>query len=424
MSPTSRASSADAGAVPCGVPPRCGERPGPLHPQLQVVLDRVADGAVALEGRALVAIAASGRGPWPWRRAARAQGGRRRTSPRPWNVYAARTCIERASSKPRRGVLEVVPTTWAADGLAEELVADLDRDGGVEQVAPNADELGGRRRRAAIEGEGGGAGDLLALATRSAGRAQATEKSRRAPSTEGCAVSVTRRRARLQRGSRRRALEEEIGAVGEGDVRRPWVIQGRRPAPPRRIRDAGATGRGSRQRRGRRLHAGAARPTAGRLRERLRRGGAPRPPPGWGARSSSPMPSPPSASGTLIPAMPSSASLARGRGRGPRDRPRPRTTAGGQCFRGGPARCRGTICSRLSEERIGHLRSRPGCARPPRSAGSRWCSRSGPASANSYPFIHAPPSTAPGPGDELGVRAQEIERDLVHADVELGRRAC
>src|SRR5215204_3852625 len=39
----------DAVAVPRRIAPGAGESPGPLHPQVQVVLERVADGAVALE---------------------------------------------------------------------------------------------------------------------------------------------------------------------------------------------------------------------------------------------------------------------------------------------------------------------------------------------------------------------------------------
>ena len=39
----------DAGAVPTGVAPGCGERPGPLHPEVEVVLVRVTDRAVALQ---------------------------------------------------------------------------------------------------------------------------------------------------------------------------------------------------------------------------------------------------------------------------------------------------------------------------------------------------------------------------------------
>src|SRR5438552_7364706 len=39
---------ADAGPVPGGVAPRGRQSPRPLHPQVQVVLDGVADGAVHL----------------------------------------------------------------------------------------------------------------------------------------------------------------------------------------------------------------------------------------------------------------------------------------------------------------------------------------------------------------------------------------
>ena len=42
---------ADARAVPRGVAPRGGERPGALHPEVKIVLERVADRAVALQRR-------------------------------------------------------------------------------------------------------------------------------------------------------------------------------------------------------------------------------------------------------------------------------------------------------------------------------------------------------------------------------------
>ena len=405
---------ADAAAVPGGVAPGRGERPRPLHAQVQVVLDRVADGAVALErlgGRrtraasdamALAIDTSRAAGVGAGAPASR-RPGRRRAANASSSGASARWCL----------------TAWKRADRHAELLALLDVVDGQVEHALGRGRRAARRRRARPGRTQRPPRRVVArpgVVVRRLPRRRCA--ARRDPSTvvDRRGVDVGRRVDEVQR-VRRAVAAAAQSAIGRAR-RRTGPPVGRAPMPSlaavarpasqaRRI-----AGRRGQQRRG--------------DRRRSRRTG----------RAARPGPSPPAAApgrarsararrrprARATPSTPISASaVPHAADRAPR-RPAPsrptaaRTTAGGHSFveqvAHGVAERELVVGEREAHAAATSSAGR-GRARRRRCAGSRWCRRRSDPTARTA----SPSSTGPS---TLGLGAEQVERRLVQLDVELG----
>ena len=261
--------SADAVAVPGGVAPGAGQGPGALQEEVQVVLDRVADGAVALERLAADELGGVGRHRLGHRHVAA------RASASSWaSDHAARCTAGRANSSARAASARWCFTAWNSRS-ARRTAGARSRSRRSGRASPGRGRRAARRCRARPRSSGQLDGGGVVGDERRRRRRGSTGAARRPRST--VSTGVERRPSARSTTHERRAAR--AAAAGR---RRPRTA---RSAPPRSV----ATMPAPRAEQRRRDHAvstigsgSATRPVSSRI----------------STRNVSSSPSPPSASGT------------------------------------------------------------------------------------------------------------------------------
>ena len=209
----------DAAAVKGGVAPAAGERPRPLQVQVQVVLGRVADRAVALQRAPRPrARRRRRRAPWPSRRATRASG-----SPSA-SEYAARYTSGRANSSAMRASARWCFTAWNEPIGTPNCWRSFTYSTVISSMrSAEPAQLRGGAAHAAVEARAS-----TAPASIGVGRRRCTSNSRRAPSTDGCG-DERRPSSRIEPAG---GGDDDVGGVGPRHerVRRRATVTSARPS--------------------------------------------------------------------------------------------------------------------------------------------------------------------------------------------------